>query len=132
MKGGRLDMNEDDRSYDDGRDYPYATHGSGHALASLIIGIIAVLSLIGGPILSFAAVILGIIGLILASGARRRGYAGSMATIGKVLSIISIIIGIIFIILFILLIKGIIFFGGYWFTQAIHNATTQATLPHTI
>ncbi len=127
-------MNENGSPYDDGRNYPYATTGgSGHAIASLIVGIIAILFLLAGPGLGFITVILGIIGLILGSGARRRGYTGSMATIGKVLSIISIIIGIIYVILFILLITGaVMLFGGYWFTEALTHATTNATVPQTV
>ena len=107
--------------------YYESSSGRGHSIASLTLGIIGLLFLLTG--MPFISLILGIIGVIMASGARKRGCGGSMTTTGAVLSWISIVIGIIFTILFFLIIFGIIAFSGLWLTgvaQSIQQATTAA------
>ena len=102
--------------------------GRGHSIASLTLGILGLLFLLTG--MPFISLILGIIGVILASGARRRGCSGSMTTVGAVLSWISIVIGIVITILFFFMLAGILMIGGLWFSNAIHavqTATTAAT-----
>jgi|GEM_PF-4905527 len=69
-----------------------------NAIASLVLGILALLCVFlraGGHVLGL---ILGIVGLVLGNSAKRQG-AGSMATTGRVLNIVAIVLcafGIIF------------------------------------
>ena len=60
---------------------PAKPPGDGKATAALVLGIIAI---------ACTGIIPGIIGIILASQARKEGYTGSKATIGLVLSIVGI------------------------------------------
>lgn len=125
----RFDDNYDERF--DGRYDGYGninTGGRGHAIASLTISIIGLLFLLTG--MPFVSLILGIIGVVLASGARKKGCNGSMATIGAILSWISIVIGIIITILFFMVFWGILMIGGFWFRGVADavQATTAATV----
>jgi len=120
--------------YDDDYDNRYdgstivRSSGRGHSVASLTLGILGLLFLLTG--MPFISLILGIIGVILASGAKKKGCNGSMTTTGAVLSWISIVMGIIITILFFLMIAGILMFGGLFFRGAIQNipATTAAVV----
>lgn len=66
--------------------------GKGKATGSLVCGIISVVCIFfgWGALLSL---ILGIVGLVLASGAKKDGFVGSMRTAGFVLSLIGLIFG---------------------------------------
>lgn len=66
--------------------------GHGAAVASLVLGIIAVVMWFFGYS-SIASVILGIIGLVCASNAKKAGFTGGLATAGFVLSLIGLIGG---------------------------------------
>ena len=69
--------------------------GKSAATASLVLGIIAVVCWFFGYS-SILSVILGIIGLVLASNAKKAGFVGGMRTAGFVLSLIGLIGGAIF------------------------------------
>ena len=58
--------------------------GKGKAIASLVLGICAIVF----PIM-IVGVILGVVGIVLAIMAKREGYIGGMATAGLVCSIIG-------------------------------------------
>ncbi len=66
--------------------------GQGAATGSLVCGIIAVvLAFFGyGAIVSL---ILGIVGLVMASKAKKEGFSGGLRTAGFVLSIIGLVFG---------------------------------------
>ena len=96
--------------------------GKGYAIASLALGVIGLLVLISG--MPFISLILGIVGVAMASVATRTGYSGGMSIAGRVLSWISIIIGIIITILFFLMIGGLIMFGGAWMRALVQQAET--------
>lgn len=66
--------------------------GQGAATGSLVCGIIAVVCWFFG-ITTIGSLILGIIGLVLASKAKKEGYVGGMRTAGFVLSLIGVIVG---------------------------------------
>lgn len=89
-----MEMNFDDNlqenNYNNGK-----VPGKGAAIASMVLGIIAVLLWWFGYS-SAISVILGIIGLILASNAKKVGYTGGIRTAGFVLSLIGLIGGAIF------------------------------------
>ena len=59
--------------------------GHGKAVASLVLGIIALVAT-----WFYVGLILGIVGIVLALGARKEGFVGGMATAGLVLSIIAV------------------------------------------
>lgn len=85
-----FDDNLQENNYNSG-----STPGKGAAVASLVLGIIAVVLWWFGYS-SAISVILGIIGLILASSAKKNGYTGGIRTAGFVLSLIGLIGGAIF------------------------------------
>lgn len=66
--------------------------GKGAATASLVLGIIAVVFWFFGWG-ALVSVICGIVGIILASNAKKAGFEGGMRTAGLVLSIIGLIGG---------------------------------------
>lgn len=66
--------------------------GKGAAIASLVLGIIAIVLWWFGYS-SFISLILSIIGLVLASNAKKAGYTGGIRTAGFVLSLIGLIGG---------------------------------------
>ncbi len=66
--------------------------GKGSATASLVLGIIAVVCWFFGYS-AILSVILGIIGLILASKSKKEGYTDGIRTAGFVLSLIGLIGG---------------------------------------
>lgn len=68
------------------------TPGKGLAIASLVLGIIAVALWFFGYS-SIVSVVLGIIGIILASSAKKKGFDGGVRVAGLVLSIIGLIGG---------------------------------------
>ena len=69
--------------------------GHGAAVASLVLGIIAVVLWFFGYS-ALVSVILGIVGLILSGNAKKEGFTGGMQTAGFVLSLIGLIGGAIF------------------------------------
>lgn len=69
--------------------------GKGAATASMVLGIISVVLWFFGYS-ALVSVILGIVGLILASNAKKAGFVGGMQTAGFVLSLIGLIGGAIF------------------------------------
>ena len=97
---------------------PKNENGKNQAVASMVLGIITVslpvLSVcIGqgvGIIFGFIFLAASIVGLVMASSAKKKGYVGGMATAGNVLNIIGLIISAIMIILGIILL-GIIGFA---------------------
>ena len=66
--------------------------GKGLAIASLVLGIIAVALWFFGYS-AIISVVLGIIGIILASSAKKKGFDGGVRTAGLVLSIIGLVGG---------------------------------------
>lgn len=69
--------------------------GSGHAKASLVLGIISLVCLvINWLYLSLVSIILGIIGLVLASSAKKEGNKSGIRTAGFVTSLIGLILGV--------------------------------------
>ncbi len=66
--------------------------GKGKATASLVLGIIAVVCWFFGYS-SIVSVVVGLIGLILASSAKKEGFDGGIRTAGFVLSLIGLIGG---------------------------------------
>ncbi|MFT3985768.1 MAG: hypothetical protein QM697_17855 [Lachnospiraceae bacterium] len=66
--------------------------GKGAATASLVLGIIAVVFWFFGYS-SALSVVLGIIGLVMASNAKKAGFEGGIRTAGFVLSLIGLIGG---------------------------------------
>ena len=66
--------------------------GKGLAIASLVLGIIAVALWFFGYS-AIISVVLGIIGIILASSAKKKGFDGGVRTSGLVLSIIGLVGG---------------------------------------
>ena len=71
--------------------------GKGAAVASLVLGILSVVCWFFN-VFAFIGVICGIVGLILASVAKKNGFVGGVRTAGLVLSIIGLVgSGIIFV-----------------------------------
>ena len=66
--------------------------GKGSAVASLVLGIIAVVLWFFGYT-SIVSVILGIVGLVCAGNAKKAGFMGGLRTAGFVLSLIGLIGG---------------------------------------
>ena len=66
--------------------------GKGQAIASLVLGIIAVVLWFFGYS-SLISIVLGVIGLILASKSKSLGFQGGLRTAGFVLSLIGLIGG---------------------------------------
>lgn len=66
--------------------------GKGAAVASLVLGIIAVVLWFFGYT-SIVSVILGIVGLVCAGNAKKAGFMGGLCTAGFVLSLIGLIGG---------------------------------------
>lgn len=64
--------------------------GKGAATASLVLGIISVVTWFLGS-LAFVGLVTGIIGLICASKAKKQGFNGGIRTAGFVLSIIGLV-----------------------------------------
>ena len=71
----------------------YGSHpGEGSATGSFVCGLIGVICWFFGYTL-ILSVILGIVGLILASKSKQEGFDGGMRTAGFVLSLIGVIVG---------------------------------------
>ncbi len=70
---------------------PYAQDepGRGDAIASMVLGIIAILCWFFGWS-AIVSVILAVVGLVLATNAKKKGYTGGMQTAGFVLCIVSL------------------------------------------
>lgn len=73
-------------------DYENNVPGKGAAVASLVLGIIAVVFWFFGYS-AIISVVLGIIGLVCASNAQKAGFVGGLRTAGFVLSLIGLIGG---------------------------------------
>ncbi len=69
--------------------------GQGAAVASLVLGIIAVVCWFFGWS-AIVSVVLGIIGLVLAGSSKKEGFTGGIRTAGFVLSLVGLIGGGIF------------------------------------
>lgn len=69
--------------------------GQGSAVASLVLGIIAVVCWFFGWS-AIVSVVLGIIGLVLAGSSKKEGFTGGIRTAGFVLSLVGLIGGGIF------------------------------------
>ena len=67
-------------------------NGKGLAIASMVLGIVGLVFtfFINGLI----GLILGIIGLVLASKSKQQGFVGPIRTAGFVMSLISVIVGV--------------------------------------
>jgi len=70
--------------------YQSKGNGAGFAVASMVLGIIALSLMIIPPFAMFVSPMLAIIGIVFASLARRGGHKSSKATAGLVCSIISL------------------------------------------
>ena len=69
--------------------------GSGQATASLVLGIISIVCIVASWMyLSIASIILGIVGLVLASSAKKQGNTSGVRTGGFVTSLIGLILGV--------------------------------------
>ena len=69
--------------------------GSGQAIASLVLGIISIVCIVASWMyLSIVSIILGIIGLVLASSAKKQGNKSGVRTGGFVTSLIGLILGV--------------------------------------
>lgn len=66
--------------------------GKGAATGSLVCGIVAVVFWFFG-VTSILSLILGVVGLILASSAKKAGFDGGIRTAGFVLSLLGVIFG---------------------------------------
>lgn len=66
--------------------------GKNAAIGSLVCGIVSIVFWFFG-ITSILSLILGIVGLVLASNAKKAGFEGSLRTAGFVLSIIGTVFG---------------------------------------
>ena len=66
--------------------------GKNYAIASMVLGIISVVTWFFGTF-AFISVVCGIIGLLLASQSKKQGYNGGIRTAGFVLSLIGLIGG---------------------------------------
>lgn len=66
--------------------------GKGLAIASMICGIASLATCYAGRG-AITAVIVGIVGIILSSVAKKQGYTGKFATLGLIFSIIGIAVG---------------------------------------
>ncbi len=69
--------------------------GKNAAIASMVLGIISVALWFFGYS-SIVSVVLGIVGLVLASSSKKAGYSDGIRTAGFVLSLIGLIGGVIF------------------------------------
>jgi len=67
--------------------------GEGLAIATLVIGIIAISIFILNWFVPFAEVALGILGIVLGIMSSGRGYKGGKLTAGMILSILSVALG---------------------------------------
>lgn len=67
-------------------------NGKGLAIASLVLGIASVAFWFTGT-LTILSLILGIVGIVLASSAKKKGFEGGIRTAGFVLSIIGTVFG---------------------------------------
>ena len=83
-----MDYNNPGHYSPNGNDVP----GKGAATASLVLGIISVVCWFAGYS-SLISVVCGIVGLILASNAKKMGFLGGIRTAGFVLSLIGLIGG---------------------------------------
>ena len=75
--------------------YPQAPQNhpaKGLAIGSMICGIVGLVFVWFG-VSSFITLIAGIVGLILAINAKKKGFVGGMLTAGMVMSIISLVLG---------------------------------------
>ena len=72
---------------------PVSQPGRGMAVASLVLGIVSLVSTFVVPIV-FISWILAIVGIGLAVAAKQQGYTGGMATAGLVCSIVSLALSI--------------------------------------
>lgn len=66
--------------------------GKGAAIGSLVCGIIAVVFWFFG-VSAIVSVILGIVGLVLASNSKKAGFNGGLRTAGFILSLLGLIFG---------------------------------------
>ena len=70
--------------------------GSGQAIASLVLGIISIVCIVANWMyFSIVSIILGIIGLVLASSAKKKGNKSGVRTGGFVTSLIGLILGVV-------------------------------------
>jgi len=72
---------------------PTPQPGEGLATAAMIFGIVSLVFFVINWFIPFGEVFFGIIGIILATMAKKRGYVGSKNTAGLVCSIITVILG---------------------------------------
>lgn len=66
--------------------------GKGAAIGSLVCGIVSIVFWFFGAT-AIVSVILGVVGLILASNAKKAGFTGGMQTAGFVTSLLGLIFG---------------------------------------
>ncbi len=75
---------------------PDGVDGKPQAIASLVLGIVTIVA--GFPGLIIIGLPTGIVGLILASSAKKKGFIGGIRTAGFVCSLIGLIINAIFLV----------------------------------
>lgn len=66
--------------------------GKGLSIASLILGIVALITCFCGDLWPLAGVILSIVGLVLAGSAKKAGNTTGLRTAGFVISLIALIV----------------------------------------
>ena len=71
---------------------PNAQPGKGKAIAGLVLGILAVSST-WIPFIGILGLVMGIVGLVLAAGAKKDGLVGGLQTAAFVLALIGVILG---------------------------------------
>ena len=69
---------------------PYGQPGKGQAIASMVLGIVSVVFWFFGAG-AIVGLVTGIIGIIMAESAKKKGYVGGMRTAGLVCSIIGLV-----------------------------------------
>ncbi len=86
---------------------PTKNNGKGLAIASLVLGILGLVSYLAcccvAPLNGFVSIVPAIVGLILASVAKKKGFTGGMTKAGFILNLIGLILSIVTIIVFVIM-----------------------------
>lgn len=85
-------QNNQNQYYQVPNNYPVVVPGKNKAVASLVLGILSIVFIWGG-FSAFVSLILSVIGLILASSAKKDGFDEGIRTAGFVTSLIGLIGG---------------------------------------
>lgn len=93
-------------------------NGNGVAIASLVLGIISIAMLVlsfccCGTYTGFISVVTAIVGMVLASSAKKKGMVGGAQKAGFILSLIALIISIVLIVISIVMTIVLVASGGF-------------------